>query len=602
MTKWCDKAKENSILPIKYLERRDDGRSSNFYIRLPIPKAIQALFPKGPREYRKSTGTADLRKANAIGAEMVATKLKEWSLLQDQLVTEQPAPTILSQTIIDQVVAARLHSWVFSDEDDRWSDDGLDDEEVEAIELFCKSTDAQMRSILIQGRASKEWAAVVEMVLEWCETQGYGVSVTDPMFPQLVRAFAKVEQQAQVLVAARNRGDEVAVSLAMPRDGEQLSAVTDKYIAWKAPTVHGSKPVSMAVSIWKKFIEFKGDAYFDDVTSGDIYDFLEAGLSATRKPWSQGYVDGHVKRCLKEIFSYARTKKYMTAPNPVIELEITPQLSLEEKVDRQKPRYPFSTSQLNVLFSSQWYVVNTKALRGKIREDLAARYFAPLIGLFHGSRVREYLQLTTSDIVVDDEVNCFKFQVEITQRSQKGDDNSSSTATTVPQELPRRSVKTSTVLRTIPIHPKLIELGLLDYVAARRAELGGEGPLFASSVPEPGGRAPMWGRAFEQAFLRFVRDKLGFGSGFGSHSFRHQFEDRLRSAQAVAKSWPAGLAQFLSGRLLPRDADRDFFRITGSEQNYGNGYGPKDVLPYLEHVDFSDIKLPQNFKSWCERA
>jgi integrase len=587
VTKRCDKAKEISIVPIKYLERRDDGRSKNYYVRMTAPKVIHHLLPKA--EYRKSTGTADLKRANVIGAEMVARKLEEWRALEDQLLERQSSPVVLSQALIDQVAASRLHSWVFSDDDERWSDSGLDDEELQAIESFCKTTDAQMRSILSQGRGSKEWRAVVEMVLEWCEVQGHSVSITDPMFPQLVRAFAKVEQRAQEFIAARNRGDEVEVSLPAAQVGERLSAIVDAYIAYKTPTVKGPKPVSMAVSIWKKFVEFKGDVVFDEVTSGDIYDFFAARLNATTKPWSQDYVDGHAKRCLKEMFSFARTKSYMTAPNPVSSLEIVPKLSLEEQTRRQKPRFPFTPAQVGELFTSEWYKVDTKAIRGKCREDLAVRYFAPLIGLFHGPRVREYLQLMTSDVIVVDGIDCFKFQVEI-------DSSESETANT--QDLPDRSLKKPTVARTIPIHPRLIELGLLDYVKARRAELGGVGPLFKSSVPKPGGKTPMWGRAFEQSFLRFVRDTLGFGSGYGSHSFRHLFEDRLRSAQAVSKSWPAGLAQFLSGRLLPRDADRDFFRSVGSEQDYGNGYGPKDALPYLAQVDFSDITLPVKFSDW----
>lgn len=279
----------------------------------------------------------------------------------------------------------------------------------------------------------------------------------------------------------------------------------------------------------------------------------------------------------------------MSAANPVTELEITPKIPLDEKARRQKPRYPFTSDQLDRLFTSEWYKVDTTVLRGKSRGDLAVRYFAPLIGLFHGARVREYLQLMTNDIVVVGGVDCITFQIEI---AESGSENANQ------QDLPRRSVKKPTVLRTIPIHPRLVELGFMDYVKERRAELGGIGPLFASSLPEPGGKSPMWGRAFEQSFLRHVRDRLDFGSGYGSHSFRHLFEDRLRSAQAVAKSWPAGLANFLSGRLLPRDADEKFFRSTGSEQGYGAGYGPKDALPYLEQVDFVDVTLPVPFSEW----
>ena len=115
-------------MPIKYLARREDGRSPNFYVRMVAPKAIQYLLPESDRVYRESTGTADLRRANVIGAEMVARKLKEWRALEDQLSNRQPSPTILSQPLIDQLAANRLHSWMFSDDEERWSDSGLDDE------------------------------------------------------------------------------------------------------------------------------------------------------------------------------------------------------------------------------------------------------------------------------------------------------------------------------------------------------------------------------------------------------------------------------------------------------------------------------------------
>lgn len=109
----------------------------------------------------------------------------------------------------------------------------------------------------------------------------------------------------------------------------------------------------------------------------------------------------------------------------------------------------------------------------------------------------------------------------------------------------------------------------------------------------------MWGRAFEQSFLRYVRDTLGFGKGFGSHSFRHLFEDRIRQAQAVAV-WPAGISQVLSGRQLTRDKDREFFRELGSEQEYGNGYQPAALLPYLERLNFDDMSFPAEFLHWAK--
>jgi integrase len=331
-----------------------------------------------------------------------------------------------------------------------------------------------------------------------------------------------------------------------------------------------------------------------------VYKFFEYKLFSAPKKWSQGYVEGHVKRALKEMFSLARTKSLMAADNPVSKLELMPQLPEAERKKRQNPRFPFSSDQINTLFESEWYVPQSRQFRGKLGGDLAARYFGPLIGLLHGMRVREFLQLMTSDILLVDGVLCFKLQVEM----PNDDHHVEPTAFTkgarmgIGTELPGRSVKNESVLRTIPVHPKLIELGFSKYVEERRKSRSTEVPLFASSVPTPGGKTPMWGRAFEQSFLRYVRDTLRFGSGYGTHSFRHQFEDRIRNSQARMGVWPAGISQLLSGRQLPRDKDKEFFRELGSEQDYGSGYQPSAVLPFLEKLIFDDVNFPVDFDRW----
>lgn len=611
MTNQCDNGGEN-LVPIKYLHRRDDGKSSNYYVRLVAPTDIQALLPKKDRVYRQSTGTADIRIANVRGAEMVARKLKEWQAVRVLTSSEHDAVRAsLTPTLIEQISGARLQSWLFTDDDDRLGESGLSEADLRLMNDFCEFSDAQMRSVLIQGKGSKEWQSVVDEVLEWCSTLGYEVEPSDPEFPKLVRAFANAERNAQEIISARNRGEVPSLDNLPIKTGTVLSAMVDEYVKYKTPIVQGPKPVSMAVSIWNKFIEFRGDVFLDEVTSKDIYDFFFAQLYTVEKKWSQGYVDGHATRTLKEVFSLAIARSFMRAENPFSKLGMTPKLSLKDKLARQKPRFAFSSEQLNLLFSSGWYIPETTVVRGKIQQDKAARYFCPLIGLFHGSRVREYLQLMTSDIVEKDGVLCFKFQIDIDAEREREDDSELNVAKVSPSKkaksvaaeslgLPNRTLKNMSVTRIIPIHPKLIELGFARYVDERREQLGALGPLFESSPPTAGGKAPMWGRAFEQSFLRYVRDKLRFGNGFGSHSFRHLFEDRLKSAQAIRKTWPAGLANFLSGRKLPRDVDRDFFRESGSEESYGNGYGPVDVLPYLESVNFPDVNLPKNFYDWIK--
>lgn len=598
MTKKCVKDKEVA-LP-KYLYRRDDGRSENYYVRLTAPTSVQPFLDKKEHSFRCSTGTADLRVAKVIGAEIVAKKRREWHTMCELLVEKREAASApLTTQLIQQIVGARLQSWLNTDNDERLGDDGLDDEHLVEIESFCNYSDSVMRSILAQGRASRHWDGVVEDVDDWCHTLGYDIALTDPQLPLLIRAFAQAERTAQKFISSRNQGDTPPDSSIVQMVGTRLSAMNHEFIEYKSKTV-GPKPVSMAISIWNKFIEFNGDVALDKVTSNDVFRFFEFQLFSAPKKWSQGYVDGHVKRTLKEMFSLARTKALMTADNPLTKLDTMPKLPEVERKKRQNPRFAFSSEQINTLFSSDWYAPKSTQFRGKLRVDLAARYFGPLIGLLHGVRVREFLQLMTSDVLFVDNVLCFKFQVEMPSENHSTIQNVTSERSTGKGDmiLPSRSLKNESVLRTIPVHPKLIELGFLNYVEACRQSKGIEVPLFHSSVPKPGGKTPMWGRAFEQSFLRFVRDTLNFGNGFGSHSFRHQFEDRIRNSQARLGVWPAGISQLLSGRQLLRDKDREFFRESGSEQGYGNGYQPSAALPFLEKLIFDDINFPVDFYKW----
>jgi len=591
VTKKCDKDEEN--LP-KYLERRN----SRYYVRLVAPTAVQPFLNKTERVFRRSTGTGDLHRAKVVAAELVARKQREWLTLSETMQPEIDAARIqLTDPLIQQIAGARLHSWVATDNRERLGMGGLDDAHLEEIDSFCKMSDGTMRSILSQGEGSSKWPDVVEDVLEWCLTLGYDVTKEDAHFPQLVRAYALAERKAQQFIAARNNGDDPKEQDILPKSGARLSEMIVKYENYKGASV-AWKTVSKNISIWRRLIAFKGDVFLDEVTSGDIYRFFEERLENKKGAWSQGYVEGHAWRALDEMFRLAQSLSLMEGKGPMDRLSLTPQLSQAERELRKKPRFAYSDEQLNTILSSDWYNPTSRYFRGKMADDLGARYFGPLIGLLHGIRVTESMQLMAGDIAVVDGVLCFCFQIEVakdeeaTKRKEAHNQDVKS-----PAILPPRTVKNSNVLRKIPVHPKLVALGFAAY-AADRMRGGAAAPLFPSAVPSEGSMRPKWGRAYEQAFLRYVRDKLGFGNGFGSHSFRHQFEDRIKDCQARSGLWPAGLGQLLSGRKLPRDSDREFFRQEGSESRYGNGYKPSAVLPYLAKLNFDSIRLPMSFQDW----
>ena len=70
-----------------------------------------------------------------------------------------------------------------------------------------------------------------------------------------------------------------------------------------------------------------------------------------------------------------------------------------------------------------------------------ANFWIPLIGMFSGLRKTEITQLHTSNVIIKDGISCFLVDDAI-----KG-----------------QSLKSALRRRVVPIHPKLIELGMLEY-------------------------------------------------------------------------------------------------------------------------------------------
>lgn len=79
------------------------------------------------------------------------------------------------------------------------------------------------------------------------------------------------------------------------------------------------------------------------------------------------------------------------------------------------------------------------------------KFWLPVIGLFTGMRVNEICQLNPSKDIKQDSDGIWYFWIN--EDTESADDVT-------------KSVKTDAGIRVVPIHSKLIELGLLDYVAA----------------------------------------------------------------------------------------------------------------------------------------
>ena len=97
-----------------------------------------------------------------------------------------------------------------------------------------------------------------------------------------------------------------------------------------------------------------------------------------------------------------------------------------------------------------------------------ASFWMPLVALFSGARMEEIGQLLTSDIKRDRGVPYF----HITTLADDEDEDAGSKQQPAGVAGQQKSLKTEAARRCVPVHPTLIAIGFLDFVARRRKEKG----------------------------------------------------------------------------------------------------------------------------------
>jgi len=209
-------------------------------------------------------------------------------------------------------------------------------------------------------------------------------------------------------------------------------------------------------------------------------------------------------------------------------------------------RRAFTADELNRIFTSPVYTRSKRDLAG----GGEAAPWVPLIALATGARLEEICQLLVNDIILD------KDHGPLLRITDQGEG---------------QRIKTSSSRRTIPIHPELVNAGLLEY--HERVVESGYQWLFPALEPDHDGRK---GGNFGKWFARYLRNTRGCGIKDRQvvfHSFRHTFKTLCREA-----GLPEEIHDVLTGH------------VSGS---VGRGYGHVPLTVLVEAV--SKIRFPVVF-------
>jgi integrase len=209
-------------------------------------------------------------------------------------------------------------------------------------------------------------------------------------------------------------------------------------------------------------------------------------------------------------------------------------LALKREMDPSEERSPFSHDELSGLFSSEIY--------RQRRFQHSYQYWVPLIGLYTGARIEEICQLEISDIRQDSAL----WVLDINSDNGK-------------------KLKNHSSKRIIPIHEKLISLGLVEY--AKRLELSGANRLF----PELKQQRDGYSQTVSKWFGRYKR-KCGISDRRKTfHSFRHTVINCLKQAGIEAEKIRAFVGHKENSTTLGR---------------YGKAYAPESLQTILSALDF----------------
>lgn len=207
----------------------------------------------------------------------------------------------------------------------------------------------------------------------------------------------------------------------------------------------------------------------------------------------------------------------------------------------REDRLPFNSEDITLVYET------IKATKKSNPE----RYFITLIALYNGFRLNEIAQLHTEDIREVKGIWCFDINDNLNANGEKA-----------------KRVKNNPSKRIVPIHPKLIELGLITYyqqVVKEKHER-----IFYQLKEERDGYGRTISRFFSNLKKSFIKDN----DRKSFHSTRHTFIQKIKNLSIDEHKRKA-----INGR---GDDDIDY-------STYGEDFEPQDLLIELEKVSYSEI-------------
>ncbi|MEM6504035.1 MAG: site-specific integrase [Planctomycetota bacterium] len=378
-------------------------------------------------------------------------------------------------------------------------------------------------------------------------------------------AYYLVRAQLQVMDDLQRRDDNSLGELPVhfgDAEAEQGSAghtLSQALAGWKSERTRPPNTLLEYSKQVQRFIELHGDLPVTAINKQQVREFKEAiqrlpkarrgdDAKRTLPELIAKYNDSDVPRVVptsvKKAVGVIHTVLGWCVREGILDDNPAANVRVPDARRGRSSRQPFSRDDLRAIFErSRVYRSDLRPYRGSGE----AAYWIPVLALYTGARLGELGQLRVADF----ETSGKSIVVSIRDDGQ-------------------RSVKTKSSLRRIPVHWRLIDLGLIERVEWLRSI--GRHDLFPL-LPTSGKRTAR----FSKWINMYLRDACGIDDpNKVFHSFRHTFKDACREMEL-----PEGVHNALLGH-----ADGSVGGL------YGSGYSNRVLNEWLQKIEYPGLKVP----------
>ncbi len=408
-----------------YLHRAPNGV---YYFRMGIPADLRP-FMAGKREIKRSLGLKDREAAKALIPDLTKTA----HALLKQAERDKAAAKPIS------AVAPKAASQI-ERERKRWEADQLQAELV-ADANFAADMEAEKLAPIMDALAEggEPDAAPAEIAraarLQILAEREKAELDRDALLASVVERYGKNARAS----AIQNQAVEYSPD-ADTGEGKGIYLDTDILDGWAAERKPSPRGKDAYWRDAKLFNSMMGRKSVELITKADVMAYKRKLIADPAR--SQVNV--------RDRLAYLRTLLEWAAQEDLIPVNVARDVKMAVN-ERGEKRKDFSTDDLNALFAGP---VHAKGERPKGGYGEAV-YWLPLIALFMGARREEIGQLRVQDVrleayIDDDEKRQEVWCIDITD--------------TLDDDALPNQIKNEASNRLVPLHPKLIELGFVDYV------------------------------------------------------------------------------------------------------------------------------------------